>query len=154
MRPSSCMRFRLADFAVPRGAVKARLHVIYGPPLQVPSFSNEVAMEIIAEDLGPVSSVFSEISESPVAAASLGQVCLSAEGATIFHRKNSAIFSCALSSSVGGFNLFSPHDMPLLDQFPLGYQVVRLHDGWAAFENVNNSCWVKRCPRRPFQGIS
>eukprot|EP00667_Euglena_gracilis_P002868 EG_transcript_2874 len=41
---------------------------------KVPSFSNEVAMEIIAEDLGPVSSVFSEISESPVAAASLGQV--------------------------------------------------------------------------------
>lgn len=41
----------------------------------VPSFTNKVAFQMMEEELGkPVSEVFSEISEKPIAAASLGQV--------------------------------------------------------------------------------
>lgn len=41
----------------------------------VPSFSNKVAFQMMEEELGvPVSEIFSEISEKPIAAASLGQV--------------------------------------------------------------------------------
>lgn len=41
----------------------------------VPSFSNEIAFEMMEEELGmPVSEIYSEISEKPIAAASLGQV--------------------------------------------------------------------------------
>ena len=42
---------------------------------RVPAFSNKAAMELIEAELGrPVSELFPEISESPVASASLGQV--------------------------------------------------------------------------------
>lgn len=41
----------------------------------VPPFPTEVAMELLEEELGrPPSEVFSEISEEPIAAASLAQV--------------------------------------------------------------------------------
>lgn len=42
---------------------------------RLPSFPNEIAFAVIEEELGrPIQSVYSEISEEPVAAASLGQV--------------------------------------------------------------------------------
>ncbi|XP_065870239.1 uncharacterized protein [Euphorbia lathyris] len=41
---------------------------------QIPPFSRNMAMKIIEEELGSVESVFSNISEEPVAAASFGQV--------------------------------------------------------------------------------
>lgn len=40
----------------------------------MPAFPSDAAMRILEADLGPVADVFSEISPSPVAAASLGQV--------------------------------------------------------------------------------
>ena len=44
---------------------------------QIPPFPKNVAMKIIEEELGsPLESVFSYISEEPVAAASFGQVAL------------------------------------------------------------------------------
>jgi aarF domain-containing kinase len=42
---------------------------------RVPPFSNEEAKQIILESLGkPAEEIFTEISEHPIAAASLGQV--------------------------------------------------------------------------------
>ena len=42
---------------------------------RLPSFPNEIAFAVVEEELGvPVSSVYSQLSEQPVAAASLGQV--------------------------------------------------------------------------------
>jgi predicted unusual protein kinase regulating ubiquinone biosynthesis (AarF/ABC1/UbiB family) len=42
---------------------------------RLPSFPSDIAFAVIEEELGrPLSSVFSEISSEPVAAASLGQV--------------------------------------------------------------------------------
>jgi predicted unusual protein kinase regulating ubiquinone biosynthesis (AarF/ABC1/UbiB family) len=47
----------------------------------VPPFSDEEAFSIIQAQLGrPLEAVFSSISEQPVAAASLGQVCVQAHG--------------------------------------------------------------------------
>lgn len=54
-------------------------HFLPPRPLQddVPSFPDQEAFEIIAAELGrPLEAVFSSISEQPVAAASLGQVCV------------------------------------------------------------------------------
>jgi aarF domain-containing kinase len=43
---------------------------------RVPPFSNEEAKQIILESLGkPAEEIFAEMSEHPIAAASLGQVC-------------------------------------------------------------------------------
>lgn len=45
---------------------------------QIPPFSDADAMRVVVEELGrPVDSIFSRISASPIAAASLGQVCAS-----------------------------------------------------------------------------
>ena len=45
--------------------------------MQVPSFDNKVAMTMIQQELGrPWQEVYSQLTPRPIAAASLGQVCL------------------------------------------------------------------------------
>ena len=45
--------------------------------MQVPSFDNKVAMTMIQQELGrPWQDVYSQLTPRPIAAASLGQVCL------------------------------------------------------------------------------
>jgi aarF domain-containing kinase len=41
---------------------------------KVPSFPDDIAMALIEEELGPWQEIYSELSPSPIAAASLGQV--------------------------------------------------------------------------------
>eukprot|EP00983_Pelagomonas_calceolata_P118263 1160490-Pelagomonas_calceolata.AAC.8 len=58
------------------------------PQDDVPSFPDEIAFEIIEEELGkPIDQVFSSFSERPIAAASLGQVGCSVESDAALMRK-------------------------------------------------------------------
>lgn len=59
--------------------------------LQVPSFDSKVAMTMIEQELGrPWQQVYSQLTPRPIAAASLGQVCMLARAAT---------WSCTLDHS-------------------------------------------------------
>lgn len=51
---------------------------------QIPPFSDSDARAVMEEELGvPISSIFSELSPTSVAAASLGQVCLCAKSSLL-----------------------------------------------------------------------